>query len=51
MPARMLLRSDFHAVDVLRKAFQRIRYGHVAFELVRGELGGLKQASNFVKGR
>jgi hypothetical protein len=42
------VRGHFRASDVIGKAFQRVL---CLFELGRGELCGLKQASDFVKGR
>ena len=44
------VRGDFHAIDVIGEAFQRISWSHL-FESVRSKLRGLKQASKFVKGR
>jgi hypothetical protein len=45
------VRSRFRAMDVIGEAFHRLSCYDLLFELLRGKLGRLKQASDFVKSR
>lgn len=44
------VRGYFRAIYVIGEAFRRVLCSHL-LELVHSELCGLKQASNFIKGR
>ena len=45
------VRGRFRAMDVTGEAFHRLLCHDLLFKLLRGKLGGLKQASDFVERR